>query len=61
MAIKVPRSAVAVLVSSSVVIVTYRLLQWRARKRARKTVDRINDMVQEGGPLVSCNSIRFVS
>jgi hypothetical protein len=49
----VARPAFVVLAaSSSVVYVTYRLLQWRARKRARGTVDRVRNLLPEG-PLVS--------
>jgi hypothetical protein len=38
--------------SSSLLFVTYRLLQWRARLRAKATVDRIKSLVKEGEPLV---------
>jgi hypothetical protein len=53
MRVQVSRSSYLVLVSSSAVFVTFRILQWRARSRARKTVERVKEMVEENQPLVS--------
>jgi hypothetical protein len=53
MSVSLSRPSYLVLASSSLVVVTWRLLQWRARKRAKKTVERVKKMVKEGAPLVS--------
>jgi hypothetical protein len=53
MSVSLSRPTYIVLASSSFVVVTWRLLQWRARKRAKKTVERVKKMVKEGAPLVS--------
>lgn len=50
--ILVSRPAYIVVVSSSLCLVTWRILLWRARKRVRKSVERIETMLESGGPLV---------
>jgi hypothetical protein len=55
MSVSLSRPTYIVLASSSFVVVTWRLLQWRARKRAKKTVERVKDMVREGAPLIDCS------
>jgi hypothetical protein len=60
MSVSLSRPTYIVLASSSFVVVTWRLLQWRARKRAKKTVERVKNMVREGAPLVSRNYKHFL-
>ena len=42
----------AVASASVAVVVLYRVILWRARTRAKKTVDRMEEILQDGGPLV---------
>ena len=44
-------TALAVATSSVLLVSTWRLLQWRARKRAKETADRVKKMLRDG-PLV---------
>ena len=46
------QSAYVLLASSSVTIAAWRLMQWRARKRAKLAAERVQGMVKTG-PLVS--------
>jgi high-affinity nickel permease len=48
------RPGVYFMLTSSSLVIIATVLQWRARKRARKTVERLqDDVIQNGGPLVS--------
>jgi len=49
---QVLRSACVVVVSSSLTLAAWRLLRWRARKRAGKSAEKVESMAKPG-PLVS--------
>ena len=52
MRVQVSKSAVfGALASSTVLLATWKVLQWRARKRAKETVDEVESLLREG-PLV---------
>ncbi|CAB9508063.1 hexakisphosphate kinase 3 [Seminavis robusta] len=55
MKLVVSQSAYVLLASSSLTLATWRLLQWRARKRAKEAAERVQDMVQLG-PLIDTNN-----
>ena len=46
------KSGQLALASVSVVVVVYRVLIWRARSRARKSLEKVEELVESGGPLV---------
>lgn len=48
-------TSAALLASATATYLSFRLLQWRARKRARRTVDRVKEMTKEG------SLVRFLS
>ena len=53
---RLSRSTTFVIASSSLAVATWRIILWRARTRAKKTVDRVRDLLPHDGPLVSCLS-----
>eukprot|EP00522_Entomoneis_paludosa_P016336 CAMPEP_0172442932 /NCGR_PEP_ID=MMETSP1065-20121228/3271_1 /TAXON_ID=265537 /ORGANISM="Amphiprora paludosa, Strain CCMP125" /LENGTH=463 /DNA_ID=CAMNT_0013192979 /DNA_START=8 /DNA_END=1399 /DNA_ORIENTATION=+ len=46
------KSTVTIATAAAVSFVLYRIVIWRARSRARKTVDRVAELVQHGKPLI---------
>jgi hypothetical protein len=56
MRVVLSQSAYVLVVSSSITLATYRLLQWRARKRAKIAAEKVQGMVKPG-PLVSWNAV----